>query len=106
MGSPLSGFIAEAILRKLETLVFATHRPIFRARAQSPVCEGAHFRLLHVELLHKSIRDYRGQREHGCLCEVPTELQRASKEASTVTAFILEEEEEEEEEDEEEEEKE
>nr|VZI00012.1 unnamed protein product [Spirometra erinaceieuropaei] len=32
MGSPLSGFIAEAVLQKLETLVFATHRPIFWAR--------------------------------------------------------------------------
>nr|VZI30387.1 unnamed protein product [Spirometra erinaceieuropaei] len=32
MGSPLSGFIAEVILQKLETLVFATHRPIFWAR--------------------------------------------------------------------------
>ncbi|BHF74009.1 hypothetical protein SprV_0401709300 [Sparganum proliferum] len=34
MGSPLSGFIAEAVLQKLETLVFATHRPIFWARLQ------------------------------------------------------------------------
>ncbi|BHF75246.1 hypothetical protein SprV_0501834200 [Sparganum proliferum] len=32
MGSPLSGFIAEAVFQKLETLVFATHRPIFWAR--------------------------------------------------------------------------
>nr|VZI37735.1 unnamed protein product [Spirometra erinaceieuropaei] len=32
MGSPLSGFIAEAILQKLETLVFATYKPKFWAR--------------------------------------------------------------------------
>ncbi|VDL95422.1 unnamed protein product [Schistocephalus solidus] len=32
MGSPLSGFIAEAVLQKLETLVFANYRPMFWTR--------------------------------------------------------------------------
>ncbi|BHF57190.1 hypothetical protein SprV_0100013100 [Sparganum proliferum] len=32
MGSPLSGFIAEAVLQKLESLVFTTHRPKFWTR--------------------------------------------------------------------------
>ncbi|VDM03361.1 unnamed protein product [Schistocephalus solidus] len=32
MGSPLSGFIAEAVLQKLETCVLTNHRPIFWAR--------------------------------------------------------------------------
>nr|VZI53306.1 unnamed protein product [Spirometra erinaceieuropaei] len=32
MGSPLSGFIAEAVLQRLETLVFATYKPKFWAR--------------------------------------------------------------------------
>ncbi|VDM05879.1 unnamed protein product [Schistocephalus solidus] len=32
MGSPLSGFIAEAVLKKLETRVFTNHRPIFWMR--------------------------------------------------------------------------
>ncbi|BHF70447.1 hypothetical protein SprV_0301349800 [Sparganum proliferum] len=32
MGSPLSSFIAEAVLQKLETLVFATYKPKFWAR--------------------------------------------------------------------------
>nr|VZI00812.1 unnamed protein product [Spirometra erinaceieuropaei] len=32
MGSPLSGFIAEAVLQKLETLVFSTYKPKFWAR--------------------------------------------------------------------------
>nr|VZI18129.1 unnamed protein product [Spirometra erinaceieuropaei] len=32
MGSPLSGFIAEAVLQELETLVFATYKPKFWAR--------------------------------------------------------------------------
>nr|VZI41421.1 unnamed protein product [Spirometra erinaceieuropaei] len=32
MGSPLSGFIAEAVLQKVETLVFSTYKPKFWAR--------------------------------------------------------------------------
>ncbi|BHF76294.1 hypothetical protein SprV_0501939200 [Sparganum proliferum] len=32
MGSPLSGFIAEAVLQKVETAVFEIHRPTFWAR--------------------------------------------------------------------------
>nr|VZI09109.1 unnamed protein product [Spirometra erinaceieuropaei] len=32
MGSPLSGFIAEAVLHKVETLVFSTYKPKFWAR--------------------------------------------------------------------------
>ncbi|BHF80262.1 hypothetical protein SprV_0702338600 [Sparganum proliferum] len=32
MGSPLSGFIAEAVIQKLESLVFTTHRPKFWTR--------------------------------------------------------------------------
>ncbi|BHF73175.1 hypothetical protein SprV_0401625200 [Sparganum proliferum] len=34
MGSPISGFIANAILKRLESLVFQHHRPKFRG----PVC--------------------------------------------------------------------
>ncbi|BHF70540.1 hypothetical protein SprV_0301359200 [Sparganum proliferum] len=32
MGSPISGFIAEAVLQRLESLVFQHHRPKFWAR--------------------------------------------------------------------------
>nr|VZI40548.1 unnamed protein product [Spirometra erinaceieuropaei] len=32
MGSPISGFIAEAVLQRLESLVFQQHRPKFWAR--------------------------------------------------------------------------
>ncbi|BHF65847.1 hypothetical protein SprV_0200886000 [Sparganum proliferum] len=32
MGSPISGFIAEAVLQRLESLVFQHHKPKFRAR--------------------------------------------------------------------------
>nr|VZI31132.1 unnamed protein product [Spirometra erinaceieuropaei] len=32
MGSPLSGFIAEAVLQKVETLIFSTYKPKFWAR--------------------------------------------------------------------------
>ena len=32
MGSPISGFIAEAVLQRLESLVFQHHKPTFWAR--------------------------------------------------------------------------